>query len=510
MADVTIRRTATAVVLLLVLATGLRLFRLGERVVWFDESVAMLIAKADSSDAAFVAARDEGHAPLFNLLLHFWTRVAPGEEGARWLSVLLGVAAVATVFAFGNALVGRTTGLLAALFLALCPLHVWYSQEIRMYALQTLLVCLSFLFMFLALERPKPAWWILYVVATALSLYAQYTSFLALVAQNLYVIAASRRHKESLRRWVLAQAVVAVLFMPWLAQLLAHLEEKARGYWIKPLTWDMPVRFFALLSGSNLTDTGARWPAIGIILLLLAVALTVLFRDKETRPHALFLTLWLFVPPVLLVLVSLGQNLFLPRVILYIAPAFALLVGWGMARTPSRVVAAAGIGTLVAFNLLALQGYYFSDNWWVKSPLRAASAQVAGEFRPGDVVIHSSRFSYRPFQYYLACTDQIGAGRQTGVGTSVTQGLLVETENFPGLFGVIGDSRLPNDTAPFRRIWLVLYPDFQQPGLHGRVLDWMNKHHTLRRVVRDSRTLHVALYDRRDAALTPPGMISPR
>jgi hypothetical protein len=238
--------------------------------------------------------------------------------------------------------------------------------------------------------------------------------------------------------------------------------------------------------------------------LLLTVALTVLFRDKEARPRALLLTLWLFVPPVLLVLVSLGQNLFLPRVILYIAPAFALLVGWGMTRMPSRVIAVAGIGTLVAFNLFALQGYYFDDNWWVKSSMRDMSAKVASEFRPGDIVIHSSRFSYRPFQYYLACTDRIGAGRLTGAGDSVMQGLLVETENFPGLFSVIGDSRLPNDTAPFRRLWLVLYPDFQQSGLHLRVLDWMNQHHTLRRVVCNSRTLYVALYDRRDAELTPP------
>jgi hypothetical protein len=89
--------------------------------------------------------------------------------------------------------------------------------------------------------------------------------------------------------------------------------------------------------------------------------------------------------------------------------------------------------------------------------------------------------------------------------------LVVETENFPGLFRIIGDSRVPNDTAQFRRIWLVLYPDFQQPGLHQRVLDWMNQHHTLRRVVYDSRMLYVGLYDRRDAELTPPPwVISPR
>ncbi len=493
------RRLLTALGLVLVLAAGLRVFHLSERVLWFDEALSTLIARADVG-GAITAADSESLPPLFNLVLHFWTRMAPGEIGARWLSILLGVAAVAAVFAIGNALAGRTTGLLAALFLALCPLHVWYSQEIRMYALQTLLVCLSFLFMFLAWERHRPMWWVLYVVATTLSLYAQYTSFLALAAQNLHFLLTQRKRSGNWRAWLLSQACIALLFASWLPFLIAHVMERTGGFWIRPLTWVMPVRFFALLSGSNLTDTGARWPAIGISLLLLAVSLTVLFRDKETRPRALMLTLWFFVPLMLLVLVSLRQNLFLPRVILYIAPAFALLIGWGMVRlhaSQHRVLATVCGCGLMAFNIFALQGYYFNDNWWVKSPLREASAQVTGKFQRSDIVIHSSRFSYRPFQCYI--------------GDRVTQGLLVETENLPGLFRVIGNSQLPKDTAPFRRIWLVLYPDFQQPGLHQRVLDWMNKHHTLRRVVCDSRRLYVALYDRRDAALTPPPwVISPR
>jgi hypothetical protein len=74
----------------------------------------------------------------------------------------------------------------------------------------------------------------------------------------------------------------------------------------------------------------------------------------------------------------------------------------------------------------------------------------------------------------------------------------------PRQFRVIGESRLPADTTAFRRIWLVLYPDFQQPGLHLRVRDWMDQHHRRLRVVHESSNLFVALYERRDAALTPP------
>ena len=89
------------------------------------------------------------------------------------LSVFAGVATVAVVYSLGCALVGRGAGLLGAALLGVCPLHVWYSQEIRMYALQTLLVSLSFLFMVLALRRERLTFWAGYAFCTALSLYAQ-------------------------------------------------------------------------------------------------------------------------------------------------------------------------------------------------------------------------------------------------------------------------------------------------------------------------------------------------
>jgi len=61
----------------------------------------------------------------------------------RSLSVLAGVATVPLVALLGAALAGRTAGAVAALLLAFSPLHMYYSQEIRMYSLVTALCALS-------------------------------------------------------------------------------------------------------------------------------------------------------------------------------------------------------------------------------------------------------------------------------------------------------------------------------------------------------------------------------
>src|SRR5450432_4158275 len=104
---VTIDRKRSGVWLILVLAAalGLRLFHLGERVVWFDEANSLLVAQATPAQI-IDAAHDDVHSALYNLVLHFWQSVFSVETAARMLSVLAAVATVATVYFLGTRLGG--------------------------------------------------------------------------------------------------------------------------------------------------------------------------------------------------------------------------------------------------------------------------------------------------------------------------------------------------------------------------------------------------------------------
>jgi uncharacterized membrane protein len=489
------KRSCVLLSAVLALALGLRLFHLGQRVVWFDEAYSLLLAKAPAS-RIIGAAVDDAHSPFYYLVLRYWQFVVGGETGARLLSVLAGVATVGVVYWLGRELAGRGAGLLGAVFLSVCPLHVWYSQEIRMYALQTLLVALSFLFMVLALQRGRVVFWGLYALATALSVYAQYISLFAVVGQNLYVAVHYRSDRGKLRCWWLSQCAAVLVFGPGIRLFVYQLARPTTigGPWVHPLEWRRIIGFLSLFSGANLGDPGPRTLSILITATALVVAVVILLRRDASRSAATLLLLWFGLPIVLLALQSMAQNRFLPRVLVLTTPALALLLGCAVAEAGRAVARTIVVGTsiaLLAANLYALGNYYFSENDWVKSRLREAATKLAQEVQATDVVVHTTIFSYRPFQYYL--------------GDGVAQGAIPEPENLPHFYGAVGDGRVPRSAGGCKRMWLVLYPDRFHPGVPEKTRGWMDAHHRLVKVLYDSRMVSVVLYERRDAVLTPAG-----
>ncbi|HTS16548.1 MAG TPA: glycosyltransferase family 39 protein [Verrucomicrobiae bacterium] len=476
--------------IVLILALGLRLFHLSQRVLWFDEANSLLIAKASPSQI-IDAVRDDTHSPFYYMVLHYWQSVASGENGARLLSVLAGVATIVVVYALGAALAGRGAGLLAAAFLALNPLHIWYSQEIRMYAVQTLLVTLSFLLMVTALRRDQVSVWVGYLIVTALSLYAQYASFYAVIAQNGFIVIYYRHDRPKLRHWFASQCAVMLLFAPWLPVFVSQARMAASSSWLEPLTASRVLAFFSLLSGNYLGDAHGRVVSELITVVALIAPVVILWR-RESRPMASMLLLWFLLPVSLLIVQSLNQNRFLPRVLLCTTPAFALMLGCAITqsgRTMARVVVTFIGVALLASNAFALRNYYFSENGWVKSDLRDATTKLAVEIEPGDIVVHLSEHSLRPFQCYL--------------GSGVAEGVIDTPVYQSHLFAVTGDGRLPQSTAGYKRIWLVLYPDQFHRDLAETARDWMNQHHHFLRALHESNTVFVGLYERRDPQLAP-------
>ena len=359
-----------------------------------------------------------------------------------------------------------------------------------MYSVQTLLICLSFLFLLKALREGRGISWVVFVLCTALALYVQYTSIFAVLAQAVFVAIYHRRDRKTLRRWLLSQCSVALLFTPCLPLLFWQTIRVTGRSWIQTLELRQVLGFISLFSGAYLGDTRSRILPVLVTIAVLATATTVLWRKHESRETACLLSLWFGLPIIVLLVLCLRQNLFLPRTLVYTTPALALLVGCALAGAGNRIEHLAGAlvaVALVSANLFALKNYYFSDNPWIKSDLREGTHEIARNLRAGDVIVHSSQFSYRPFQYYL--------------GDRVIQGVVRQPEKLAHLFGVIGDGQLPQGSKNISRIWLVLYPDFKNQGFDEKVLEWMDQHHHFVRWLHSSSTLLIGLYDRQDPEL---------
>ena len=125
----------------LLLAAAVRAWRLDYHAFWFDEAVSLDWAE---DNPAFIWANtfpllNDKHPPAYYLLLHYWQKglaifgLEHSDVALRSLGVLLGVLTVLGLLLLARRLSGRATALLAGTLVALSPVLVWYSQELRMF-----------------------------------------------------------------------------------------------------------------------------------------------------------------------------------------------------------------------------------------------------------------------------------------------------------------------------------------------------------------------------------------
>ena len=189
-------RTEIVITILLLLAVllalGLRLYQLDAQSLWYDEGFSAYLAHMDVAEITERTAADI-QPPLYYYLLHAWIGLVGDDEiPLRGLSVLFGVLTVPLMYAVAWQLFrSRWAGLLAALLVAASPLHVWYSQEVRMYSLLTFLCLLSSYFLLLAIGAKKTwqnlALWPAYTLTSIAALYTHYFAFFVLAFQALYL-----------------------------------------------------------------------------------------------------------------------------------------------------------------------------------------------------------------------------------------------------------------------------------------------------------------------------------
>ena len=132
----------TILILLLLIAFALRLYRLDHQEIWGDEAHSAYLSKLPLSSAA--SPRMETNPPLYHLILWFWVKLTGSSVFAlRFLSLVLGVLTVPLVYGLARLAFGELVGLLATLLCAISPFQIYYSQEARMYALATFFTTLS-------------------------------------------------------------------------------------------------------------------------------------------------------------------------------------------------------------------------------------------------------------------------------------------------------------------------------------------------------------------------------
>ena len=332
----------------LLVAAGLRGYRLGQWSFWYDEVVTIRLALAESPSALLdrLAQIDATRAPLHPMLLEGWVTIfGASEASARASSLLCGLATVGFVFAIGRAAFDARAGLWAAWLAVWSPVLIVYSREARMYAWLVVVTCLEWR-MLLGTGRLTATGAIAYVVGLAALGYSHPLGLLMMTTLGLASLIGVRERFGSWARWLAIHAVPAAIVAPWIPRYLDHPPEFLSG----PLPW----RF---LLGTPIGFLGGNFATLAGLVVLIAWGIGRCESSSGRSRASVSLLLWLIVPPSTLYLYSRAfQPIFGPaRYTVFSAPAFLILVGLGLSRLPSivRYPIAVGLTALAASGLWA-------------------------------------------------------------------------------------------------------------------------------------------------------------
>lgn len=435
----------------LLVALGLRLFRLDGQSLWYDEGVSAYMTPRTFAEIAAATAVDI-HPPLYYWLLATWAvPFGQGEVALRSLSVLLGVLMVWATWGLGRALGGTTVGLAAGLLLAVSPLAVQYSQEVRMYALAGMLATASSWAVLELLRagvehgatrRQRLTLAVGYGLLVTALLYTHYYGTLVILAQALWVglVVLRTRCWRIVPYFVLAGSIAVLLFLPWFPILL-----RQTGYY--PGLGSPQPAWAMLLDAINVLSIGIATTRFGfraglapfLLLAALGAAWSVVGRYSRLLPlsHAdgmepgravpqwgglggVLVLLWLLLPIAGIVVLSQSRPLYEPRFLLLVVPAWVILLGAGLVALGRLTAAALGarrllpaiarqlavvaVGVVAAGVLLiptvrSLASYYY-DPVYARDDYRGLAQTVMLREQPGDAIILTAPGQIEIFSYY--------------------------------------------------------------------------------------------------------------
>lgn len=472
------RKYVPALLLIGMLAFGLRMVNLEGRPLWYDEAFAVLYASLRPPQMLYgtvTPAQGAGaadvHPLLYYFLLHGWMGLAGRSALAvRFLSVGLGTVTVVLLWRLAGWCFDRRTSVAVGLLAAAHPFHVAYSQEARMYALLGLAAVMAAWGLLRALQEgvgegreaghPRSAsgrwrWWALYAASAALTLYAHNLGGAVLLALNVLAVA-RRRWWPCVPSLVLADLVALALFSPWLVGVLpGQVGFVGRQYWLAPPGADEVVRA-AMLPVLTFYEPAPLWLlGLGLFVGVLLLALLSL-RVGRTRSRAGWFLLLCWGPILALLLASCWRPVYLERALLPSALFYLVAVGWLFVRGELPHALRVGLLALLMVAVASSLGLHYAYARFPRPPFERLVAFLQGRLAAGEVVVHDNKLTFFPAYYYdqqrrgwplpqTFCPDVPGTGADT---------LALPTQQALGLFATPIDQAVGEDVTG---VWFVAF-----------------------------------------------------
>lgn len=305
---------------------------------WLDEATtANTIKNLSVSGILTDFSPHDFHPPLYYLIAKLWSiPFGVSEIALRFLSIIFALVTIYVVYLIGKQLATKTAGNLAAILVATAPLLIYYSQEARMYALDTLLVTLA-VWWFI---KEKWPWF-----ALTLALLGA-TDYLPLLIIPAFLIFGSIARKKAVwwTKHLISYLPLAIFFAWWAPYFGSQLTSgtTANPRWVAVLGVAnlknlalVPVKF--VLGRISFDSKFIYAAVVGSAFLVFGyVVAKTLSRTRKTKKMIMLVWLWLLVPICVAFVLAFKFSVFSYFRLIFVVPALYLLVALGLLKVKEQ------------------------------------------------------------------------------------------------------------------------------------------------------------------------------
>jgi hypothetical protein len=386
------------------LAAALRFVGLASQSLWIDEiySAEMIRWPLD-----VILRVQDGHPPLFALLHLAVAGFVDSDLAGRLIAATAGVLAVGLLAQLASETWDTRTGWVAGVLLAVSPLHVWYSQEGRSYALVVLIAVGSSLAMIRGVRDRRPTAWVAVALLSLAGLLTHYLYAAMMLAQGLFLLL-DRAPGRAFTALV-GVALIGAVCLPVLGPEATRFVGDQRSFeWLA-----LPYVGFTMIGGfglgppvealhrdRSLAVVLESWPGVAVVAL---VAAGVVLAWPRAQAHAgrfgRYVVLWAVVPVGFAFFGSwLRDGAFNVRYAIAALPAVVLGLAIVVTAGSTRRLAI-GLAVLVGLSALSIQRER-SDPRYLREDYRGAAAYLAAHAAPSDRVVVSARYAAQGVAHY--------------------------------------------------------------------------------------------------------------
>lgn len=417
------RRHFVFVLLILLLALAVRAAGLVTQSLWYDEGYTVMFSQRAVGDIITGAAQRELNTPLHYVTLKAWMALAGQSEfSIRLLSVFAGVTTVALAYRLSKLALSQSS-LIPALLVALSPVGVIVSQEVRMYALAACLCVASTVSFIRVMRSNQRRQWFVWMIVSIAAFGTHVLAAFVIATQILLLLFAWRSRRIFATRdraGPVAVAIISFALVTWTGFILLNSSTYGTTYggrleFAGTLAQSMAAQFLPRLQPSSLIA-----PMAFLAVLITALVVIRLFA----RPDRFLAYIWLIGLFSITAIASFSAitGKFSSRYPALIAPLFTAALGItladlanladfaGAAGARARSGSNASRSAVIAATNVLLAGFVFGlvqlriNPIYANEDFRGAAAYIRAHMQPDETALLVSGHFAPVFEYYFGST----------------------------------------------------------------------------------------------------------